>query len=85
MKLGKDADAEPCYREAIRFDPKRATAQHNLGVVLKKLGKYADAEASFREAIRLDPKYGPAHRNLGRVMKMARREDVEDPLPSHSG
>ena len=47
-KLGKDSDAEACYREAIWLEPKYTLAHVNLGVVLKELGKAAAAEASFR-------------------------------------
>ena len=74
-KLGKDADAEASYRQAIRIDPKHAHAHANLGLMLENLGKDADAEASYREAIRLDPKYAGPHWNLADLLE--KRDDVD--------
>ena len=50
--LGKDADAEAKYREAIRVNPKDAYAQYKLGDVLEKLRKDAEAAASYGRARR---------------------------------
>ena len=46
--------------EAIRLDPKNATAWHDRGFAKKELGRYAEEIADYDEAIRLDPKNATA-------------------------
>ncbi|MGH8672602.1 MAG: tetratricopeptide repeat-containing sulfotransferase family protein [Burkholderiales bacterium] len=67
--LGKLAEAEACYSEALRLRSNFTEAHNNLGVVYKAHGKLEKAEASFREALRLQPKFVDAHYNLGNTLR----------------
>ena len=49
------------YREAIRLDPKSATAHFNLGNIHHDLGRFGEAQACYEEALRLNPFYADAH------------------------
>ena len=62
----KEKEAE--YREAIRLDPKYATAQNNLGLLLAREGKREEAIAAYKAALAIDPSYVNASQNLTRLM-----------------
>jgi tetratricopeptide (TPR) repeat protein len=71
--LGRHADAEAAYRQAIDLDPDDADYHNNLGNVYRVQGRYDEAEAAFRQAIDLNPKdaafqasYAAICRELGR-------------------
>ena len=49
------APSGPAYREAVRLDPKGATAHHNLGLVLQEKGDFEGAVAEYREAVKFEP------------------------------
>jgi Flp pilus assembly protein TadD len=53
------------YGDAIRFDPKYATAHNNRGAAYSFKGDPDHAIADYSEAIRLDPKYAVAYNNRG--------------------
>ena len=57
------------YTEAIRFDPKDATAYYSRGTVWKAKGDYDKAIADYNEALRLDPKYAYAYNSRGNAWK----------------
>ena len=64
--MGRYAEAEAAYREAIRIDPKFTWVWNSLGILLMDhLGRPAEAEAAYREAIRLNPKDAIPWSNLG--------------------
>jgi Flp pilus assembly protein TadD len=63
--LGRPAEAEMNYREALRLRPNYPEAYINLGNTLQALGRPAEAEASCREALRLRPDIPEAHNSLG--------------------
>jgi tetratricopeptide (TPR) repeat protein len=76
--LGRYADAEAAYREAIRLDPKFTFAHNGLGNTLYNLGRFEAAETVYREAIRLDPDYAFASRGLGMMLyEQGRFEEAE--------
>jgi protein O-GlcNAc transferase len=66
--LGRPAEAEESYREALRLRPDDPEAHINLGNALLALGRLAEAEESYREALRLRPDYPEAHNNLGNTL-----------------
>jgi tetratricopeptide (TPR) repeat protein len=66
--LGKIAEAEAVYREAIRIDPKAPFPAYNLGNLLVEQGKLVEGEKFLREAIRRDNDYPEAHCNLGLLL-----------------
>ena len=51
-KLGKDADAEASYREAIKVDPKDALPHFCLAGLLEKRSDFDGAIHEMRECIR---------------------------------
>ena len=63
--LGRYAEAEAAYRDALRADPDYVIAYNNLGRALYELGRYAEAEAAYRDALRTDPDYAYSHNGLG--------------------
>ena len=53
------------YSEAIRLDPKHASAFNNRGIAYRAKGDHDRAIADYNEAIRLDPKDALAFNNRG--------------------
>ena len=61
--MGRPADAEPCFRQALRVRPAFHQAHNNLGNVLKEQGRLDDAVAAYRDALRLKPDWADAQNN----------------------
>jgi len=79
--LGRPAEAEASFREALRVRPNYPEGHNNLGKVLDDTDRPAEAEASFREALRLRPNYLDAHNNLGKVLNdLGRPAEAETSL-----
>lgn len=57
------------YSEAIRVDPKFATAYNNRGWALNEKKEHDQALVDLDEAIRLDPKLAYAYNNRGNVRR----------------
>jgi lipoprotein NlpI len=55
----------PTFSEAIRLDPRLASAYNNRGNAYGAPGNTGRAIADFDEAIRLEPKYAVAYNNRG--------------------
>ena len=72
---GTFAAARACFGEAIRLNPRYATACNNLGAMLQAQGRLDEAVAHFEEAIRLKPDYAEAHFNPGSAREGAGRPD----------
>lgn len=58
-------EAERCYREALRRDPKNGTAWNNMGSIYMAEKEYATAEHTYRKAVKLDPGSALFRKNLG--------------------
>jgi protein O-GlcNAc transferase len=58
-ELGR-AEAEPCFRTAIRIDPRLADAHYNLGCLLSGHGRTDEAIASHRAALAAEPGFAKA-------------------------
>ncbi|BAN24415.1 tetratricopeptide repeat protein [Caballeronia insecticola] len=69
LALGKTADAERCFREAIAMHPGFCPAHSNLGMLLSGQRRYEEAESELREALRIDPAHVETHNNLGVMFK----------------
>ena len=61
-------EANRCYSEAIRLDPKLNAAYNNLGALFSDLECYDEAEAAYRKAIELNPEEATAYSNLGNLL-----------------
>ena len=66
MDLGRTAEAEACYRQALALKPDYAAAHNNLGNVLQGRGEHKQAEACYQHVLALEPDQAQAscHRTL---------------------
>ncbi|MBU8871439.1 MAG: tetratricopeptide repeat protein [Gemmatimonadales bacterium] len=65
--LGRNVEAIPFYRGAVRLQPDFPVAHNNLAISLVNTGDWDGAGRHFRIAIDQDPDYAGAHYNLGLV------------------
>ncbi len=65
--LGRDSEAEECYRTAICLDSTYEEAYFNLGVLLRD-DRPSQAQVLFEKALEFDADYAAAHRELGWVL-----------------
>jgi Flp pilus assembly protein TadD len=63
-RLGRLAEAEAALREAIRVQPREASAHFNLGLLLAERQRPAEARDALRRALELDPRNAGAAYNL---------------------
>lgn len=68
MNQGRLAQAEACFKEALRLQPDYAEAHNDLANTLRLQGRLAEAVASYRDALRLRPDIGLIHQNLGTAL-----------------
>jgi Flp pilus assembly protein TadD len=73
MDMGKSAEAEIEFREALRLDPRLAPALGNLGMIRANKGDNAGAEKLFREAIEDETNYARGHTNLALILARQQR------------
>jgi Flp pilus assembly protein TadD len=64
-KKGENDRAIADYNEALRLNPKLASAYNNRGLAYSKKGENDRAIADHNEALRLDPKFASAYNNRG--------------------
>ncbi|HWR98929.1 MAG TPA: tetratricopeptide repeat protein [Candidatus Methanoperedens sp.] len=69
--LGRDAEAIPLYREALRENPRQPVVLINLGLALAGQGALGEAIARYREALAIDPASFEAHVNLGNALAVS--------------
>jgi Flp pilus assembly protein TadD len=67
-RVGRHADAETAYRQALRLDPQHAAARNNLSVILSRRGDYIGAAKGFTEAAAGDPRLKIARRNVDYIL-----------------
>ncbi len=61
--LGRFAEAENCYHEALRLNPRYAEAHNNLASALQALGRHEEALAGYDLALLYQPDSASAHWN----------------------
>ena len=61
------AEAERCFRSALRIEPDNLPVRNNLAVALHEQGHLAEAKNILQDVIAGMPDYAAAHFNLGRV------------------
>lgn len=74
-RLGRFAEAEALYRDAVEREPGFGSGWNNLGGVLLQSGAVDDAVAAFERAIQSDGGHFLANRNLARVLRDRRDWD----------
>lgn len=78
--FGRNKEAEPLCRAAIRIDPLRHNAYKNLGICLEGQGRYAEAAMSFVEAVRANASDARALKLLAKLLA-AHRDEVALAVP----
>jgi tetratricopeptide (TPR) repeat protein len=68
-QAGKLAEAEACYRAALKEKPRHADALHLLGVIAHQSGRHDEAVRLIREAIRENPLVAGYHSNCGEALR----------------
>jgi len=71
---GRDSEAVPHYRAALRLRPGFAEAHNNLGVALANQGKTDEAIHQFLEGLRVKPAQAESHYNV--AVLLARKGDT---------
>lgn len=80
-RLDRLAEAEPLFREAVRYDARFPPAHYQLGVTLEKTGRAQEALAELQEAARLDPAYPDPQYALSRLFRrLGRGADADHAL-----
>ena len=67
--LGRFAEAEVRYREAIACDPGNANLHHGLGWTLERMNKLEPAVDACREAVCFNPRADGSHNNIGNCLQ----------------
>lgn len=62
---GKEAEAIPHYRRAVRLDPSNPMSHHYLAEALLRKGSREEAAAEFASVVERDPTDAEAHAKLG--------------------
>ena len=71
--LGRGAEAEKAFREALKLNPTFLPAHNDLARSLYRTGKVQPAAREFESVLRLDPKNFTANYNLGLIARDARQ------------
>jgi Tfp pilus assembly protein PilF len=78
---GREAEAEPHLREALRLRPVTPLTHYNLAIVLERTGRLEEAVREYEQAIAQNPDYLEALNNLGALLvRMGRYADALRPL-----
>jgi serine/threonine-protein kinase len=75
--LGRTAQAEALYRQAVELQPAYWGNHSYLGAFYYRHGRYVEAEAAFRKVIELAPDNARGYTNLGQVLHSAGGRDDE--------
>lgn len=79
QKMGRVSEAELCYREALRLDPRSAESANNLGNALSRLGRHDEAILNFLEALSMSPSNAAIYTNLaGTLLRLGRVQSAFD-------
>ncbi len=84
-RMGKDAEADEQYQEALRLNGNLYDARMNYGALLSRMGRDHDAAQQFAEAARIRPQSPEPHVYLGllqanRKQFAAARTEIEQAI-----
>lgn len=68
-------EAERCYKQAIKLDPKNPKFLNNLATVQDGMKNFGAAEKNYRKALRLNPDSAIERKNLGTNLLMQHKYD----------
>jgi predicted O-linked N-acetylglucosamine transferase (SPINDLY family) len=75
FQQGQLAEAERCFRQLLRKEPRHMVALNVLAVVLVTLGRHAEAEPYLQAALQVNPSSDATLHNYGLVLKALGRPD----------
>jgi Tfp pilus assembly protein PilF len=70
-------DARAALERALEIDAAHASANTQLGILLREKGEFAAAEAAYRRALESNPDHGLAHYNLAVLLDLYLRRTAE--------
>lgn len=79
-KAGKLREAEPLYREALKYDPRNVAVLQNIAIILKDLNRHDEAIEFVRRSLQGDPKIPHFYRNAGSIYRAANRPHDAVPM-----
>ncbi|HEX9737471.1 MAG TPA: tetratricopeptide repeat protein [Thermoanaerobaculia bacterium] len=80
--VGRDAEAEQAYRQALDLAPGDPSVRFNLALLMQQDGRVKDAESELRQLLETDPRHAWAHYQLGVIL--AGRKDRADALDHYA-
>jgi len=75
FRAGRNDDALPHFREAVRLSPDSVGARANLAAALSRRGDFEAAVEQLREAVRLRPHHAGLQANLASMLLRAGRTE----------
>ncbi|KAJ6238835.1 cellulose synthase operon protein c [Anaeramoeba flamelloides] len=73
LLLSRDEEAEKCYQQSIKIDPKNAQGYTNLGYAYDKKGKHLNALEQYQKALSLEKNYDSLF-NVASMLKTLGRD-----------
>src|SRR4029079_6560860 len=80
LRVGKDEEAVPWLRTAVKLDPELSRGWVNLGVGLRRTGDGVGAEAAYRKALEVDPQALSAYQNLASLLRLRGQQEESEQL-----
>lgn len=71
-EIGKNQQAEDCYKKAAKLQPQNPAAHMNLGAMFHVQGKLDEAEKSYVRALQLKPGDKLTEENLTKLRSLRR-------------
>ena len=84
-RLGRTAEAEKCYRDAIAADPGSPLPVLELATLVMLDGRHDEALILYQRAIDMDPQYVPAHAYRGHALLVQRKADGGQIIECYKG
>jgi|MudIll2142460700_1097286.scaffolds.fasta_scaffold50369_3 tetratricopeptide (TPR) repeat protein len=78
--VGRGAEAEGAYRQALELAPEEAAAWGGLGAALNAQARHSEAATAFERALAVDPGYFDSHEASRVVYEASRRNEVWPPV-----
>lgn len=73
--LFNQRDANRCYRESLKLDPRNPLVLNNMGTLLDSQKQFRAAEKMYRKALKIDPQSAMVLKNLGTNLLVQHKYD----------